>query len=43
MQEGYFQEADRFYQTVGQVVSQAMQDKMEREWLNGGRADQEES
>jgi len=36
-------EADRFYQTVGQVVSQAMQDKMEREWLNGGRADQEES
>ena len=31
------QEADRFFQTVGQVVSKEELDRLEMEWLEGGR------
>jgi hypothetical protein len=35
------QEADRFFQTVGQVVSQEELDRLEMEWLEGGKGTQE--
>jgi len=35
-------EAERFYQTVGQIVSQAMLDRLEMEWLRGGKTEQED-
>ena len=31
------QEADRFFQTVGQVVSQKEMDRLGMEWLEGGK------
>jgi len=30
-------EADRFFQTVGQVVSKEELDRLEKEWLNSGK------